>query len=90
MRFQKFLNRSQVFERFERQLNFKLPGYINTAYAFLIKSWAELEPAGRLAYIMPLEFLNAGYGAMVKEKLLDESHLAAIVRLDCEREAIPE
>ena len=90
MRFQKFLNRSQVFERFEQELNLRLPGYINAASAFLLKSLSELEPSGRLAYVMPLEFLNTGYGAMVKERLLAQAHLSAIIRLDCEREAVPD
>ena len=90
MRFQKFLNRSLVFEQFEQQLNLRLPGYTNTASAFLLKSLTELEASGRLAYIMPLEFLNTGYGELVKERLVAEAHLAAIIRLDCEKEAVPD
>lgn len=90
MRFQRFLNRPQVFEQFVRQLNLKLPGYINTASAFLLKSLAELAPGGRLAYLMPLEFLNTGYGKLVKEQLLAGRHLYAFIRLDCEREIFPD
>lgn len=90
MRFQKFLNRGLVFAEFEKHLNLRLPGYINTASAFLVKSLAELESSGRLAYVMPLEFLNTGYGSLVKERLLAGSHLAALIRLDCEREAFPD
>ena len=90
LRFQKFLNRNLVFEQFEKKLNLKLSGYINTASAFLIKSLFELEPGGRLAYIMPLEFLNTGYGAMVKELLIAGDHLAAIIRLDCEKDVFPD
>ena len=90
MRFQRFPNRPQVFEQFARRLNLKLPGYINTASAFLLKSLSELETGGRLAYIMPLEFLNTGYGAVVKEQLTAEHHLAALIRLDCEKEVIPD
>ena len=90
LRFQKFLNRNLVFEQFEKELNLKLSGYINTASAFLIKSLAELEAPGRLAYIMPLEFLNTGYGTMVKERLIDGNHLVAIIRLDCEKDVFPD
>ena len=90
MRFQRFSNRTQVFAEFDRQLSLKLSGYTNTASAFLIKSLSELAPGGRLAYIMPLEFLNTGYGALVKERLMAERHLAAIIRLECEREVIPD
>lgn len=90
LRFQKSWNRSLVFKQFECQLGFKLPGYINTASSFLIKSLSELQPPGRLAYIMPLEFLNTGYGSTVKEWLMADSHLVALIRLDCEREAVPD
>lgn len=90
MRFQRFPNRPQVFEQFARRLNLKLSGYINTASAFLLKSLSELETGGRLAYIMPLEFLNTGYGTPVKERLTEGRHLSALIRLDCEREVIPD
>ena len=88
--FQRFPNRHQVLAQFAQNLNLKLSGYTNTASAFLLKSLSELAPGGRLAYIMPLEFLNAGYGALVKEQLMAERHLAAIIRLECEREVIPD
>ena len=73
MRFQKFLNRKEVFSILERKLGIRLSGYTNAASAFLIKSIFELGPAGRLAYIMPLEFLNTGYGAIVKRQLIGEA-----------------
>ena len=90
MRFQKFTNRDIVFDRFELELGIKLSGYTNSASAFLIKSLSELEPSGRLAYIMPLEFLNTGYGTLVKEQLLRGSHLSAIISLECEKEVFPD
>ena len=90
MRFQKFLNRKVVFKEFEERLNVRLPGYINTASAFLLKSMYELQMGGRLAYIMPLEFLNTGYGELVKRKLNADSHLAAIISISCERDIFPD
>ena len=57
MRFQKFLDRDAVFLEFQEHLGVRLSGYTNTASAFLIKSLSELKQGGRLAYIMPLEFL---------------------------------
>jgi len=90
MRFQKFLNRDAVFADFEEQLGIRLSGYTNTASAFLMKSVMELAEGGRLAYIMPLEFLNTGYGKIVKEFLLRDRHLAAIISLDCEKEVFPD
>lgn len=90
MRFQKFLNRKAVFSSFERKLGIRLSGYTNAASAFLVKSIAELSPSGRLAYIMPLEFLNTGYGAIVKQQLIESRHLFAILRLDCEKDVFPD
>ena len=90
MRFQKFLNRKAVFSDFERKLGIRLSGYTNTASAFLVKSISELAPTGRLAYIMPLEFLNAGYGTIVKQQLIESRHLAAILSLDCEKDVFPD
>ena len=89
MRFQRFLKRREVVTAFERELKMKLSGYTNTASAFLLKSLAELDGKGRLAYLMPLEFLNAGYGAAVKARLLDAGRLRAIISLQCEQEVFP-
>ena len=72
MRFQKFKNRDLVFHRLEEELGIKLSGYTNSGFAFLVKSLSELEPSGRLAYIMPLEFLNTGYGPSSKSVSLTE------------------
>ncbi len=43
-----------------------------------------------MAYIMPLEFLNAGYGSLVKEKLIESGHLFAIISFDCEKDIFPD
>ena len=90
MRFQKFKNRDLVFHRFEEELGIRLSGYTNSASAFLVKSLSELEPSGRLAYIMPLEFLNTGYGTLIKERLTDGAHLSAIISLECEKDVFPD
>lgn len=90
MRFQKFLNRDKVFFDFKKNLNLNLSGYTNTASAFLLKSLSELNGRGRLSYIMPLEFLNAGYGTLVKQKLLESKHLVGIISLECEKDIFPD
>jgi len=90
MRFHKFLNRNVVFEEFQDHLGLKLSGYTNIASAFLVKSISELVPGGRLAYIMPLEFLNTKYGNVVKEYLLSNGRIHALIRLNCEREIFPD
>ncbi len=90
LRFQRFPRRQEVIGEFARNLGRKLSGYTNTAAAFLLKSLSELEPEGRLAYLMPLEFLNTGYGRVLKEQLLRAGRSTAFVRLDCEKEVFPE
>jgi adenine-specific DNA-methyltransferase len=89
-RFQHFKNRSKVFQRYEDYLGLKLTGYTNTASAFLLKSLHELQPGGRLAYIMPFEFLNTGYGGVVKEELLKDGLLKELIRIDAEKDVFPE
>jgi len=90
MRFQKFRHREVINEKFEHHVGVRLSGYTNTASAFLIKSLYELDAGGRLAYIMPLEFLNTGYGKIVKKKLLEHRSLFGIISLDCEKEVFPD
>ena len=90
MRFQKFANRDAVLDAFSANLDLRLSGYTNIASAFLLKSLSELGSSGRLAYIMPLEFLNTGYGKLVKARLIQGGHLVAIISLDCEKDVFPD
>lgn len=90
MRFQKFDGREQIFHEFSRQLGVKPSGYTNIASTFLIKSIFELQAGGRLAYLMPLEFLNAGYGKLVKQLLLEQGTLHAVIQIDCEKDVFPD
>ena len=90
MRFQKFIGRDSVFKAFVDNLGLRLSGYTNTASAFLLKSLSELNGEGRLAYIMPLEFLNTGYGIIVKKRLIESGHLVSIINLKCEKDIFPD
>ncbi len=90
MRFQKFLQRDSVFREFQQHLGIRLPGSTNIASAFLLKSLSELRAQGRMAYIMPLEFLHTGYGSLVKKILIESGHLFAVLRLDCEKDIFPD
>jgi adenine-specific DNA-methyltransferase len=85
MRFQKFIDRDKVFDCFQHRMGIKLSGYTNIASAFLVKSLNELRSNGRLAYIMPFEFLNTGYGQIVKQLLLKDNLLKAIIKLEPEK-----
>lgn len=90
LRFQKFNNRDAVFANFRERLGVRLSGYTNIASAFLVKSLSELSSGGKLAYILPSEFLNAGYGTIVKDRLTRDCHLDSIIDVECEGEAFPE
>jgi adenine-specific DNA-methyltransferase len=46
---------------------------------FLIKALALLKPGGRLAFIIPTEFLNANYGREVKNYLIENGYLRHII-----------
>lgn len=61
LRFQKFKNRLDLLPKLQEQVGADILGYANIASVFLVKSLYQLKPGGRLAYIMPYEFLNAGY-----------------------------
>ena len=89
-RFQHFENRHDIFKTFAKKMNMTMSGYTNIASAFLVKSIYELKKNGRLAYIMPLEFLNTGYGKAVKKRLTENTHLYSIIRLECEKDAFPD
>lgn len=86
-KFHEFENKNCVIAEFARNFGIKLSGYINIASAFLVKSIFELNETGRLAYIMPSEFLNAGYGTEIKKLLIKEKHLYGIISVRCEEEA---
>ncbi len=90
LKFQKFDKRGIVQDYFKKTYGITLSGYTNIASAFLLKSIFELTDTGRLAYIMPSEFLNAGYGTIVKECLVKDGHLRAIIEIGCEQEAFPD
>jgi len=90
LRFQNFQGRSQILQELERRLGEKISGYSNAASAFLLKSLHELAPGGSLAYLMPLEFLSADYGEIVKRALLYGGRLKALLRIEPEDEVFPE
>ena len=48
---------------------------------FLIKAVWQLAPGGRAAFILPYEFLNADYGAPVKQMMLDQGILRRVILL---------
>lgn len=68
----------------ENRLKIKLNGFTNLYTLFLLKSVYQLTPNGRLAYIVPSEFLNSDYGKLVKAALIKNNILRHIVIFDFE------
>jgi adenine-specific DNA-methyltransferase len=62
----------------------KLNGFTNIYALFLLKSIYQLNTNGRLAYIIPSEFLNSDYGKLVKSALIKNKILRHIIVFDFE------
>ena len=90
MRFQNFLKRHHILQEIEKKVGVKLDGYANIASVFLTKSLKELNAGGRLAYIMPFEFFNTGYGKEVKKFLLENGLLKQIIFFSNEKDIFSE
>ena len=90
MRFQKFLKRHDVLPKIEKQIGKKLIGYSNIASVFLMKALSELNVNGNLAFIMPFEFFNTGYGKEIKKSLLENHLLKHIIIFSNEKEIFPD
>lgn len=90
MRFQKFLNRHSVLPKIEEKIGKKLIGYSNISSVFLVKALKELRVNGKLAFIMPFEFFNTGYGKEIKKSLLDNQLLKQILIFANEKEIFPD
>lgn len=82
--YQKFHNfeNKKTQEEIEKNLKFNFNGFTNLYAFFLVKSIYQLNKNGRLAYIIPSEFLNADYGKSVKSYLKKSKTLRHIVVID--------
>lgn len=63
-------------------MNVRLNGFTNIYSLFLLKSLFQLKEKGRMAYIVPSEFLNSDYGVEVKKTLLNSGVLRHIIIVD--------
>jgi adenine-specific DNA-methyltransferase len=89
LRFQNFENRQEIGAALGCIFNARFSGLLNASSAFLLRALSDLKPGGRLAFLMPLEFLAAGYGEKVKELLLINSSYLHFVRISGEKEVFP-
>ena len=66
----------------EDKIGCKLNGFTNLYTLFLLKSISQLNKNGRVAYIIPSEFLNADYGKLVKSYLIKNRYLRHVIVID--------
>ena len=72
----------EILKEVESYLKFKFNGFTNLYTLFLLKSIFQLKKGGRIAYIIPSEFLNSDYGKLVKEYLLKTKTLRHLFVID--------
>lgn len=82
-KFHDYDNKSMLNE-IETRLKVKLNGFTNLYTLFLLKSIHQLSPNGRIAYIIPSEFLNSDYGKLVKMSLIKSKTLRHIIIINFE------
>lgn len=90
MRFQNFDDKEIASAVLEQSYSERFSGFMNASSAFLLRSISHLRDDGRLAYLMPLEFLAAGYGEAVKRILLESTSDLTFIRFVNEAEIFPE
>lgn len=78
-RFQAVENRAEILKDIYAHTGIEYSSYTNLYLLFLIKSIFQMSPNGRLAYIVPTEFLNSKYGTAVKQLMIDKRLLRAII-----------
>lgn len=66
----------------KERLGIALTGFTNLYALFLLKSIYQLNLNGRIAYIIPSEFLNSDYGKGIKEYFLKDGKLRYVIIID--------
>lgn len=80
-KFHDYDNKS-ILDEVQEKLDFKFNGFTNLYTLFLLKSIHQLSDKGRIAYIIPSEFLNSDYGKLIKYYLLKTNTLRHIFIID--------
>lgn len=81
-KFQKVNNRQEIIDYFEDETGLRFTLYSNQYVYFLYKCLLQLNNKGRLAFIIPSEFLNSKFGEQIKEYFLKNKILKAVINLD--------
>lgn len=88
-RFQAVEGREELLKELRTHTGVPCSSFSNLYSLFLVKSIFQLSERGRLAYLVPSEFLNSRYGIPVKKVMLERKLLRAILNLNCEKELFP-
>lgn len=81
-RFQAVKNRDELFDCVYRHTGIRYSGYTNLYVLFLAKSIYQLSEKGRLAYIIPSEFMNSRYGTEIKRLMTENRLLRAVLSFE--------
>ena len=85
-KFQAIDNRKEIIEKIFDNTGIKFSSYTNLYIYFLLKSIYQLTTKGKLAYIIPTEFLNSKYGEKIKEILIEKKLINAIINFENDSE----
>lgn len=77
-------NKEDVFQKICSKTYFKFSIQTNVYCWFLIKSMNLLSEGGKLAFIVPSEFLNANYGEKIKEYLVSSGIVLHLININFE------
>jgi len=72
----------ETLKEIKKRLNIDLSGFTNLYTLFLLKSIYQLNNNGKIAYIVPSEFLNSNYGINIKKYLLESQLLKEVIIFD--------
>lgn len=89
-KFQHINKRNALIDLFKNKYGIRLSGYSNYCMYFLVKSLNELSDNGRCAYIIPYEFLNAGYGKKIKDYFLATRKVKSIIKINNSLKVFPD
>ncbi len=78
IRFKHYSEKQGYLQLFKEKLGLKLSGFTNIYALFLLKAIYQLAQDGRAAFIIPSDFLNADYGAPIKQYLLQQQNLHVV------------
>lgn len=81
-KFQEIPDRKKLILDFENKYGIKLSGYTNYCMYFLIKSLNCLTENGKCVFIIPYEFMNCGYGEIIKEYFLKTKMLKYLIKFN--------